>query len=146
MCIIVDANCIHHLVNRTESGKPVLQWLFNPKKKAGLILGGKLTKEVSIVSFLPTLVELDRARRVHRVKESVVTALISTLEAKCKSNDAHVVALALASRCNLVFTSDSKLHEDLKDHAPVKERISIYQTPDHSHLLTSCTCPEMTSG
>lgn len=141
MCIIVDANCVNHLVNKTENGKPVLRWLLNRKQKAGIILGGKLTSEVSIKSFLPTLTELDRAGRVHRVKDELVEKKLAAIDKTCKSNDPHIVALALAARCNLVFTHDELLHVDLKGHAATGEPISIYQTAGHTHLLKECVCP-----
>lgn len=108
MCIILDANCLHDLVNRSEAGLPVLEWLLNPRKQAGLIVGGKLYDELRRAGFgrrfIETLTVLSQAGRLHRFTGPQIERVTDELErgGECKSNDAHVVALALVSECNLV--------------------------------------------
>lgn len=142
MCIIVDANAAHDLATKTDHGIPVLKWLLNPKKKAGLIWGGKLAEELALRSLNDTLLQLSRAGRLHRIDDAKIDPIEKNLTqtGSCKSNDAHVVALCLASSCQLVFTKDQPLHSDLKAHSKKGKKISIYQNEAHSHLLTSCEC------
>ncbi len=142
MCIIVDANSANDLSNRTADGEPVLRWLLNPKQRAGLILGGKLAIELDKAGFRATLAVLSRAGRLHRVPAGVLARREQALSAAgtCVSNDVHVVALALSSGCNLVFTRDAQLHRDLKRHSPSGRRIAIYQRASHARLLTACDC------
>ena len=142
MCIIVDANSAHHLANQTNDGKPVRKWLLNPKKRAGIVLGGKLTSELVKAGLRATLVELNRAGRLHRVPDDVLTRRIEQLDQEnlCESNDVHVVALALITQCSLVFTHDKPLHADLKRHSSKDHKIKIYQTARHARSLTSCKC------
>jgi len=142
MCIIVDANCAHDLSNATDDGKPVLRWLLNPKRRSGLILGGKLATELARAGLLSTLSVLKQANRLHRISDSVLNRCEEELVAQgtCKSNDIHVVALTLITGCTLVFTRDKPLHADLKRHSAPGRRIAIYQTSSHARLLNECSC------
>lgn len=142
MCIIVDANAAFELSNKTDDGMPVLQWLLNPRVKAGLIIGGKLAAELRGIKFSQVLLTLRRAGRLHiipdqRLKEKEQSLITS---GACRSNDVHVVALALATRCNVVFTRDVLLHADLRFNSVAGNRITIYQNASHSHLLVECRC------
>jgi hypothetical protein len=123
-------------------GEPVLRWLLDPKKRAGLILGGKLAEELIKAGFRATLIELNRAGRLHRVADNDLERREAELlaQASCVSNDVHVVALALMTGCLLVFTRDRLLHRDLRSHSQSGRRIAIYQSASHARLLTSCEC------
>ena len=142
MCIIVDANCASDLSNKTVDGKPVLRWLLDPRRRAGLILGGKLTYELNRAGLRSTLIVLSQAGRLHRVSDEELRRREVELVAEgiCRSNDLHVVALTLLTGCNLVFTRDKPLHVDLKRYSPRGRRVSIYQYASHARLLTACTC------
>ena len=143
MCIIVDANSSHELVNRSEDGLPVLRWLLNPKRRSGRIVGGQLVKELVKAGFADTLAVLSRAGRLHRAPDRIVDERAEALResGSCVSNDQHVVALALETGCDIVFTKDKALHQDLKSHAPTGHRIAIYQRATHARLLRECRCP-----
>jgi hypothetical protein len=140
--MIVDANCAHDLSTRSADDTPVLRWLLNPRQRAGLVLGGKLTSELDKAGLRTTLAELSRAGRLHRIPDDVLRRREDELAAlgTCQSNDAHVVALTLVSRCTLVFTRDKPLHADLKRHSEPGRRVTIYQTAAHARLLTDCDC------
>ena len=56
-----------------------------------------------------------------------------------KSNDPHVIAL-VASGCDLVYTHDQPLHQDLKNKELVPKGCSVFQAPAHKHLLGECDC------
>jgi hypothetical protein len=145
MCIIIDANCFHHLLNATECGKPVLKWLLTAKK-AGLIVGGKLHDELRHAGiegkkFIETLTKLSQAGRFHRFSGPEVQS--KTAEGKgtvIYSNDPHVIALTMISGCNVVFSEDAKLGKDLRNRSLVGHRVSIYKNETHAPLLTTCRC------
>lgn len=141
MCIIIDATSLHKCVNNDKDALPVLEWLLCGKK-SGLIIGGKNADEILVGRFVKIALELKRAGRLHRISNEK----ISEMEQKildndiCRSNDRHVVALVLASKCPLVFTEDRALHGDLKSIPGRK--IAIYQNASHRHLLTECRCSD----
>jgi hypothetical protein len=144
MCIIVDANAAHDLSNLTLDGRPVLRWLLDPKAKSGLVIGGKtLRQELQKAGLKDTLAVLSQAGRLHIINDTLIEKKESELggQAACKSNDGHVVALALVAKCDVVFTRDILLHQDLKANSLTGQKIAIYQNHSHSHLLTTCSCP-----
>ena len=138
----MDANSAHELSNRTLDGLPVLRWLLDPKRRAALILGRKLARELDKAGLGTTLVELNRAGRLHRVVDDMLERHEEELKARasCVSDDPHVVALTLMTGCTLVFTKDRRLHKDLKSHSRPGRRVAIYQKASHARLLTSCDC------
>jgi predicted nucleic acid-binding protein len=142
MCIIVDANASHELVERRPSAIPVLNWLLDPRRKSGLIVGGHLLSELSKTRLRETLVELGRAGRLKKVSADSVAQEVARLTAqnRCKSNDVHVVALAKVTRCKVVYTHDRALHNDLRTNFRGASRVSVYQDETHAHLLTECKC------
>lgn len=142
MCIIVDTNVAFELTNNTVDGRPVLQWLLQPRRKAGLVIGGDLLRELGGNKFGAVLKTLRQAGRLHTIPAKQIALKQEALEATgvCKSNDAHVIALSLVAQCNIVFTRDLLLHADLRTHSMPGKRISIYQNASHKHLLTECTC------
>ena len=149
MCIIVDTSCLHHVANSTECGRPIVKWLLNPNKLSGLIVGGKLHDELRRSSFerrrkeafFQTLRVLREAGRLHIFTGSEVQQKTEELEkGKIRSDDPHVVALAIISKCNLVFTEDKDLEMDLKTRSLVGHKVSIYKNNSHTRLLTTCRC------
>lgn len=137
---MVDANAAHDIKNQTECGLPVIKWLLAPNIRSGLVVGGKLTDELRAAGLKSTLVELSRAGRLHAINDEEISKIEVKIRASCRSNDSHVVALAKVSRCSTVFTKDMPLHQDLKNRSLLPNGVSIYQTPEHSHLLTECRC------
>jgi hypothetical protein len=140
MCIIVDANSAHHVAKQTEDGKPVVKWLL--KGRGGLIVGGKIKRELDRAGFGPTMLVLDRAGRLKKLDDSQVDDLAAkiTKGGSCRSNDGHVLAVAIMSGCRLLFTKDQDLHTDAKNRAILDPPASIYQSHKHEHLLTECDC------
>jgi rRNA-processing protein FCF1 len=140
MCIIIDANCVHHVVRLTDDGKPVVRWLL--KGKGGLVVGGKIKRELSRAGFGPTMIVLSRAGRLKQLDDDAVDGLEKKIkeQGRCKSNDPHVLAVAVMSGCRLVFSNDQDLHTDAKNRTILDPPASIYQSEDHEHLLTECKC------
>ena len=155
MCIIVDTNCLHHVSNETESGQPVIRWLLNPKKAAGLIVGGQLYVELQRSSFerrkkerfFGLLTELSRAGRLHKFIGPEIDEKTEEVKRKrIRSNDPHVIALAMISKCNVVFSQDTELEKDLKNRPLIGHRVSIYKNETHASLLTTCRCRNSEQG
>jgi hypothetical protein len=146
MCIILDANAVHDLVKKTVDGKPVLRWLLS-KEGAGLVIGGKLTGELTRAGMTDTLRVLSQAGRLHSFNGEAVSTVEQALKRKgdCKSNDHHVVALSLISGCNVVFSRDVNLHRDIKHHRQSRRDVAIYQGAEHAHLLKVCKCSASTT-
>jgi rRNA-processing protein FCF1 len=140
MCIVVDANAAHHLHADDPAGALVLAWLLKGKGK--LVVSTKLLEEIKSVSFRATLVVLEQARKLCRTDDLQCEQVKADIEnvGSLKSNDSHVVALVITEKCELVFSHDQKLHEDLKNKSIVKSGCSIFQTADHAHLLGECKC------
>ena len=140
MCIIIDANSLYDLKRPTEDGKPVLNWLL--RGKGGLVVGGKLKREMMRAGFEQTMITLDRAGRLKKLDDSGVDDLAKEItdKGKCRSNDGHVIAAACLSGCRLLFSKDKNLHADAKNKEVLSPTASIYQSKDHQHLLTECRC------
>jgi len=77
-------------------------------------------------------VQLNRAGRLHRIREKEVNTASKKhkLEELCCSNDQHVVAVALASGCRLIFSRDKNLHKDVQNKHIMTPSASIYQSKD----------------
>jgi hypothetical protein len=140
MCIVVDANAAHNLHGENEAGALVLGWLLKGKGK--LVVSKDNLKELFRTRFRETIVALDRASRLCRADDEQCDKLRDKLTAggKLKSNDAHVVALVAVSGCDLVYTHDQPLHQDLKNRSVVPNGCSVFQTTAHRHLLGGCDC------
>jgi hypothetical protein len=123
---------------KSQDALPVIRWLL--LGKGGLIIGGKLSKELLRTNFRDTMVVLDRAGRLHRQDDAKIEGLAARFQADCKSNDSHVLATAAVSGCRLVFTRDKVLQQDLKDKKILDPIASIYSSAGHKHLLTTCEC------
>lgn len=140
MCIIVDANSVHELKRPTEDGKPVIKWLLSAR--GGLIVGGKLKRELARSGFGPTMVVLDQAGQLKKLDDAGVDNMAQkiTTDGKCCSNDHHIIAAAIISGCRLLFSKDKNLHADVKNRAILDPPASIYTSKEHRHLLTECRC------
>lgn len=139
--MIVDANSAHHIENKTEQGSRAYDWLAHGTR-ATLIVGGKLTEELVSAGLRDTLRILNQAGRLHRVNDGRIKPHQDRLTPLCQSNDVHVVALAVATSCELVFTEDKPLQKDLRKHSASGKKVKIYQhaTKSHKRLLKPCTC------
>jgi predicted nucleic acid-binding protein len=143
MCIIVDANAAAIFLGRSSA---VLAWLLGPTGEPRLVAASRLKAELFQVDTVRRLlVELDRAGRLRSAFDNV-DRTEEELQAGggCRSNDAHVLALALESGARTLITFDEDLTADFKDSEIVNTpRGSVYRDPDvHAHLLrhtpTSC--------
>ncbi len=139
MCIILDANLFSEYLQNTPDMAPVRQWLEGSKRRRGKLAyspTAKFRAEVRRHPFRDKLVEL---RRAGLLKE-IPTAKVAEEEDKLpdlKSDDPHVVALAVAGRVSVLVSKDRDLHQDFKG---VVKGGKVYQTAKHRRLLTPDLC------
>ena len=118
MCAIIDANVRDQVFGDavTDAGKYFLDWL-SPKRGGKLIVGGKLLQELgglkNFQRWLRVSIKLGVAKVI---PDDRVSSETTDLENRgvCKSNDAHVIALAMAGSARLLFTNDGLLQGDFR--------------------------------
>jgi hypothetical protein len=142
MCLIIDNNIVHRVLvtENDEAYGDLHRKLFHPTKRTcRIVFGGELAREYARSSRLVTvLVGLVRAGRARRISDGAVDALTDTLtrEGRLKSDDPHVVALALLANVRLLCSEDNNLCADFRSAQIVtKPRGNIYRDPSHSELL-----------
>ncbi len=130
MCIIVDNSVRDNVFGdkMTVSGERLRNRINDQKRK--LVVGGKLVRELSgAESFRNWLVQAQLADLVLEFPDSDVEAHTESVKrnSKCRSNDEHVIALALLSGCRVLCARDRQLREDFRDPEIVsKPRGKLY--------------------
>lgn len=146
MCAIIDANVIHEVFGskRTEAGKKFLDWINGGSGR--LICGGELLEELkkrkNKRGKKSSSVKEDSSERFEewakkalysgRMKnmneEEVETKMTQIRKKSIRSNDPHILALALASGARLLYSNDKKLHKDFKNRDLISPAGFIYST------------------
>ena len=136
MCGVVDNDVASEVFGdkQTDAGKGFRDWL--DKRRGSLAVGGGLLDELAangkfwewylrgIQSGLILQIGRDRVAPVQRRLER---------EGRCKSNDTHVLALAIASGARLLYTNDTDLMDDFRNRNIVPGPPGkIYTTRDRS--------------
>lgn len=139
MCLIVDASARDDVFgkNRTLAGEQLFRWLERPS--ARLVLGGKLTEELSSSNSFERWAETAIADgRVRSFSRDEVGAETDSLAADWQgsSNDQHVIALARISRARVLYAIDGDLREDFRNPALVPPpRGRLYPTGDSRNAM-----------
>lgn len=140
MCAIIDNNVRHEVFGakdvQTGAGK-----LFFDRVNAGkvkLVVGGKLRDELSEYSnFKQWLQQALIAGLARESPNPAVNAETERLQSQniCKSDDAHVLALARVSGARLLFTNDQVLQSDFGNPQIIGGvRGRIYTTSVHQNV------------
>ena len=141
MCGIVDANVAHEVFgdDRPPAGERFFDWLASPRGQ--LVVGGDLLQELGrnrgFVRWLGTAIRSGRARSM---PNEAVNARTEKLRQRdmCRSNDEHVLALALVSGARLLYTNDAALIADFKDREiVVNPRGKVYTTAVHNRVTAT---------
>lgn len=140
MCAIIDNNVRHEAFGapeaQTAAGQFFLAWVDSGKGR--LVVGGKLLEELSEYwNFSRWFRRARRSGQVLRVSDDAVNAETAALESRriCKSDDAHVLALARVSGARLLFTNDQALQEDFGNRDIIQEpRGRVYTTRIHQEV------------
>lgn len=118
MCVIVDVGVAHEVFgdNRPPAGQRFLDWLSSPRGQ--LVIGGALRNELSRDHrFVPWLRNAIQYGRVRTIPDEAVEERSEDLRRRgiCKSNDRHVLALAITSGARLLYTNDNLLMDDFRN-------------------------------
>ena len=119
MCTILDANVVGQVfgADRPEAGQKFFDWISSGHGR--LVAGGRLLEELDETrAFRDWRREAILAGRFRRVNDLAVEEQTRKLEqeSSCRSNDAHVIALALVSRARLLYSNDKDLGDDFRNH------------------------------
>lgn len=119
MCAIIDANVTFEVFGskQTEAGIHFRKWLDSGRGK--LVVGGKnlseLTKNGNFIRWLAEARRL--GGRVRQIRNETISERQEALvrDGLRKSNDEHVLALALVSGARLLHSNDRKLKNEFRN-------------------------------
>lgn len=137
MCIVLDANFFGSFDNPdNEEMVPVHRWLWGQNGKIVYADAPRVRREWERGGSR-LLERLRQDGRLKLVDRKRVEEIESGLEGRIRSDDGHVVALALAAKVDVLVSNDRALHQDFKEIV----RGKVYQNRSHAHLLQRDTCP-----
>lgn len=118
MCAILDNDVASEVFgqDRPAAGKAFFDWIHSGR--GSLVAGGRLLAELDgTQAFKEWRRQALLAGRFRRVNDRAVEERTRRLEreSSCRSNDPHVVALALVSGARLLYSNDRSLGDDFKD-------------------------------
>ena len=131
MCAILDNDVCAEVFGHklTPAGKGFLDWL---NSRGHLVSGGQNKKELDANNTFQTWwQQATLAGRTTLVNDNQVTKLQRQLEAEkaCRSNDAHIIALARLSGARLLYSNDRDLKKDFGDRDLIAEpRGKVFST------------------
>ena len=144
MCIILDTNEFGEFKKRDkgkkdEDMKPIWSWLDGEHGKIVYSPTEKIKGEWLRGGMKNHMRTLNQAGKLKLVPAEDVQAKANVLgqTRALKSNDAHIIALALIARVKVLVSNDKTLHTDFRNIVGGE----VYMTKDHSHLLRRDTCP-----
>lgn len=141
MCLIVDINIAEKVFKPNDPEFcHVHSALFTAKHPpAKLVYGGKLTQEYNESEKLRRMLRvLDSMGRTRIIPDEKVDAECAAVEMLgiCVSNDAHIIALARASKVRLLCTHDGDLISDFNNKSLVNcPRGKVYSCAANKGLL-----------
>jgi hypothetical protein len=138
MCLILDTHIIHKVFPLPSADfEPIHRALLGGTAKC--VYGGGLTREYQqMVRFRRLLLRLDQQGVAKQFPDLEVDSAEEKLRQRglCKSNDLHVVALAVVSKARLLCSEDAVLGDDFTNPAILSNpRGSIYKRAEHAHLI-----------
>ena len=131
MCAIVDASVAGEVFgsSRTPAGKEFFNWV--NQRRGRLVTGGKLLAELNKTPAREWVRQALISGQIRAMDEGDVEAKTRELrrENVCRSNDPHVIALALISGARLLYSDDEALQNDFKTKNLIdKPRGRVYTT------------------
>jgi hypothetical protein len=140
MCLIVDTNRIADLLRPSQDMTLLRHAVVGKRQQSRLVLGGRLLEEYwRLQQYRTIFQELERAGRLRRVDSVQVNAEEKRIVASalCRSDDAHVLALARISGARLLCSEDGDLCTDFRSKSLIDQpRGKIYASKHHSTLLS----------
>ena len=138
MCLILDINNALDVLLPTgaEDFEPIRTGLVNGKVR--LVCGGKLVQEYAeSTQVLRIFNELARAGKARLVDDDLVDEEADKIEAagNCRSNDQHILALALVGNIRLLCTNDNDLISDFTNVRILSPKGNVFRYKSHRHLI-----------
>ena len=138
MCIIIDINSLHLVLNKSTKDhakyKPIMDWLNKGKGKI-IIGGGKYKNELcKATKYLNLIVEFEKQGCIHYIDDAHVNCEQENVKKKEMSstfNDPHIVAMSIVSKCKLVCTHDNELKKFIKKRIFYPRNTSIPKLYSH---------------
>ena len=131
MCAIVDANIASEVFSPggPEAGAKFFEWIDSGTGR--LVAGGKLLEELYMTPasrWIRQAILAGKMKIVDKQEVRAQTTKLVDLES-CRSDDAHVLALAQVSGARLLYSNDKDLQQDFKDKDLIYDpRGKIYST------------------
>lgn len=122
-CAIVDANAVSDVFgdSPSEAGAGLRRWIGDGRGR--LASGGRLHEELRAASegFRRWAAAARGSGQLRIFGDDKLQAQVDRFEAHPdrRSNDAHILALAMASGARLLYTNDEALQQDFTDRALV---------------------------
>ena len=139
MCVILDTNCIGKFIKGIDEDiKPVRHWVYNKNGKIVYANTEKFRAEWSGSKARQLMRQLQRRNKFIEVSVQDVVKKENELKEIIKSDDEHIIALALVGKVKVLVSDDRKLIRDFKDYVTQGK---VYKTKQHERLLTKDTCP-----
>lgn len=139
MCIIVDTNRASSFADaECKNGSALREWLM--RKQEVLVIGGKLTEELSNSSASNFIRELERIGLIDSVPDSELEVHMPQA-GTYESDDPHIIGLIRARRVSVVYSDDQNLGKDLKKFRNLRgDRPKLYKYVAHRKMLEHCSC------
>ncbi len=144
MCIILDTNAFGEFKKRDKGKKnkhmaPIWNWLDGKHGKIVYSPTEKIKREWLKGGMKNHMRTLNQAGKLKLIPAKDVQAKANVLDqtGALKSDDAHIIALAMIARVEVLVSADKALHADFRAMVGGE----VYMTKSHSHLLTRDTCP-----
>ena len=134
MCGIVDNDVAFEVFGDRQAGagKGFREWL--DKRRGSLAVGGELLDELTANrKFREWYTRNTQSGLILQIGRDRIAPIQRRLEqeGRCKSNDKHVLALAIASGARLLYTNDNLLMDDFRNRNIVPAPVGkVYTTRD----------------
>ncbi len=136
MCVILDTNMYGKFLNQQDVDMELVRDWMN--KHGKIAYSPTITMEKELRKSPKMEVQLRGYRQAGKLKlidKDKVDAAASKLD-DLRSNDSHIVALAICGNVKVLISEDIALHQDFK-----KTGGKVYQNREQRHLLGKDTCP-----
>lgn len=144
MCIIIDNDVAARvLIQDDPEFEPIRKRL--EKSRIRIAYGGKLRDELyGNLGVRRELSRLDSAGRARLVPDQSIEEQYALLDLTlCKSNDAHIIALARAAKARVLVSNDKNLWADFKNHRLVSNppgKVYVYKNRRAAERLLNTPC------
>ncbi|MBF2755744.1 MAG: hypothetical protein ISN29_10885 [Gammaproteobacteria bacterium AqS3] len=144
MCLIIDANMFDGYIKQKDANMQQLKfWVENKSRRVAYSNAGKMKQELARnPEMMEMLFAYRESEKAELFSEEEIKRQEETLqEYGLKSDDEHILALALASGARLLVSEDRALGVDFKAH-PIRGKVYKNQNRQRREdLLRECRCP-----